>query len=120
VIRPLYDAKYEAVVSLNWGGKRDYATFFSSDPKAMLGIQLIPMSPTTASYLASYNGRITQQLSEARASGENGQQFDDYLLMYEALRGDGSSLLERAKALPDAAIDSANSRTYMYAWLMTR
>lgn len=113
-----YNAGYsKSVVSLNWGGKRDYATFFSSSPKAMLGIQLIPMSPTTASYLAPYGNRISQQLTEARNDQPDGQQFDDYLLMYQALTGNGSSLLSTAKALPDSAIDGANSRTYLYAWL---
>lgn len=33
------------VVSLNWGGKRDYETWFSAEPAARLGILLIPMSP---------------------------------------------------------------------------
>ena len=33
---------------LNWGGKRDYATWFSPEPAAMLGILCIPMSPASA------------------------------------------------------------------------
>ena len=33
------------IVALNWGGKRDYATWFCPDPNAMLGIQLIPDGP---------------------------------------------------------------------------
>ena len=35
------------VVAINWGGKRDYATWFSPEPSAMLGIQLIPMNPAS-------------------------------------------------------------------------
>ena len=37
------------MVSLNWGGKRDYATWFSPEPSAILGIQLIPMGPVQSS-----------------------------------------------------------------------
>jgi endoglucanase Acf2 len=105
------------IVSLNWGGKRDYATFFSAEPRAMLGILLLPMSPTTE-YMSRYDERITAQLKEARASGAAGQ-FDDYLLMYESLRG-VTDQLERAKQLPDTSIDDANSRSYLYAWIMSR
>lgn len=115
-----YNGGYDkSIAVLNWGGKRDYATFFSSSPKAMLGIQLIPMSPTTSSYLTQYKGKIPGQLKEARSDQSVGQQFDDYLLMYEALAGNGTSLIDQAKALPNATIDGANSRTYMYAWLLT-
>lgn len=116
-----YNAGYsKSIAVLNWGGKRDYATFFSSSPKAMLGIQLIPMSPTTASYLSGNSNRISQNLQEARAGQANGEQFDDYLLMYQALQGHGADLLNSAKALPDTVIDGANSRTYLYSWLLTR
>ena len=113
-----YNAGYDhSVVALNWGAKRDYATFFSAEPRAMLGIQLLPMSPTTQ-YMSQYGSRITEQLKEARALSDSGQ-FDDYLLMYESLRG-VTDQLDRAKKLPDTAIDSANSRSYMYAWIMSR
>ena len=45
---PEYD---HDIVALEWGGKRDYATWFSAEPSAMLGIQLIPMAPIAAHYL---------------------------------------------------------------------
>ena len=113
-----YNANFRySVVALNWGGKRDYSTFFSAEPRAMLGIQLLPMSPTTQ-YMSQYGERITEQLKEARAESASGQ-FDDYLLMYESLR-DVTDQLDRAKKLPDTAIDSANSRSYMYAWIMSK
>ena len=35
------------VLALNWGGKRDWATWFSAEPSAMLGIQLLPMGPVS-------------------------------------------------------------------------
>jgi endo-1,3(4)-beta-glucanase len=107
-----------SLVSLNWGGKRDYATFFSSQPAALLGIQLIPLNPTMLRQLQN-NGRIDSQIHEATSSGGYNQQFGDYLLMYTALQKQ-PGLLEKAKSLPDSFIDDANSRSYLYAWMISQ
>lgn len=108
------------IVAINWGGKRDYATWFSPDPNAMLGIQLIPMSPV-ATYLAGDPARIRANLAEATPNGYD-VQFGDYLLMYSALAGPADAARARAASstLPDASIDDADSRTYLLAWLATR
>ena len=107
-------AGYErGVVGIVWDGKLDYGTWFSPDPGAILGIQLLPMQPV-ADYLAGDPKRILANLAEA---GE-GTLFPDYRLMYEALaRGD--EVLERARDLPAASIDDGNSRSYLLAWIMT-
>ena len=105
-------------VSLNWGGKRDSATWFSADPAAKLGIQLIPMSPV-ADYLGGDPARIRQNLAEARSGGTG--LFADYLLMYEALAGGSATkLTQQAATIPDSGIDTADSRAYLTAWLATR
>lgn len=105
-------------VSLNWGGKRDSATWFSADPAAKLGIQLIPMSPV-AGYLGGDPARIRRNLAEAR-SAHTGL-FADYLLMYEALEGGSPAALSAsARSIPDSGIDSADSSAYLEAWLATR
>lgn len=41
---PVYSGYGHKIVALNWGGKRDYATWFSPEPAAMLGILLIPVA----------------------------------------------------------------------------
>lgn len=114
---PAFDG---SIVALNWGGKRDYATWFSPDPNAMLGIQLIPMSPVSG-YLGGDAKRIAANLAQATPGGY-GVQFGDYLLMYRALAGQVSAdrALRDAAALPDSAIDDADSRTYLLAWLASR
>lgn len=104
------------IAAINWSGKRDYATFFSPRPQAMLGIQLIPMSPGH-SYLTNANERIERQLAEATNNGNSyGGQFSDYLVMYLAL-DDINAARTREPEIADADIDSANSRTYLQAWL---
>ena len=108
------------VVGINWGDKRDYATWFSADPSAKLGIQLIPMSPASG-YLAGDPARIRKNLAEAAPNGYD-VSLGDYLLMYSALEGSAAATkaLTTARTLPDKYIDDADSRTYLLAWIMTR
>jgi endoglucanase Acf2 len=117
---PVYSGYPHGVVGINWGGKRDYATWFSADASAKLGIQLIPMSPAS-SYLAGDPGRIEQNIAAAAPSGYD-VALGDYLLMYSALEGpsQASSALATARTLPDKDIDDGDSRTYLMAWIMTR
>ena len=113
----VYDGYDHSIVALNWGSKRDYATWFSAEPAAKLGIQLIPMSPASA-YLSGDAERITENLDEGAALGYD-VQFGDYLLMYAALRGSDAAddALTQAQADPELPIDDANSRTYLLAFL---
>jgi endo-1,3(4)-beta-glucanase len=117
---PVYSGYQHSVVGINWGAKRDYATWFSADPNAKLGIQLIPMSPAST-YLAGDPARIAENLKQAVPNGYN-VALGDYLLMYSALEGpsQASAALATARTLPDKFIDDGDSRTYLMAWIMTR
>ncbi|HEX5728945.1 glycosyl hydrolase [Microbacterium sp.] len=114
---PVYDGYAHSIVALNWGSKRDYSTWFSAEPNAKLGIQLLPMAPAN-SYLAGDAERITENLAEATAGGY-GVQFGDYLLMYAALRGPeaAADAYTQVTADPSTPIDDANSRAYLLAFL---
>ena len=115
----VYDGFDHRVVSLNWGGKRDYGTWFSAEPAAMLGILVIPMSPAST-YLAGDPARIAANVAEA-TGGDFEQKFGDYLLMYAALGGEDQrrSALAAARKLDAKWIDDGNSRSYLLAWLMS-
>lgn len=106
-----YAGYQREVVGILWDGKVEYGTWFSADPGAILGIQLLPMQPV-ANYLRLDPERIRAQVAEAR----QGSLFADYVLMYEALAGD--DVLETARALPASSIDDGNSRSYLLAWVM--
>ena len=111
------------VVSLTWGGKRDHATWFSAAAAAPAGIELIPMPAVAASYVdAGGAAQIRRVLAEAVPDGRYDVQFGDYLLMYRALAGKGAAAeaLSAARNLPGAVIDSANSRSYLLAWITSR
>ncbi len=114
-----FDGFDHTMVSLNWGGKRDYATWFSPEPSAILGIQLIPMGPVQT-YLARGVDpqHIRDSVAEATPDGY-GVQFGDYLLMYRALAGadDAAQAWTEAIDLPDGSIDDGSSRAAMLAFI---
>jgi endoglucanase Acf2 len=105
------------ITVLNWGGKRDYATWFSPEPAAKLGILLLPMSPTST-YLRGDAEAIRANVAEAVGTRFD-QKFGDYLLMYAALAGpdDRDRAVEAARKLADGNLDDGMSRTYLMAWL---
>ncbi len=107
------------IVSLNWGGKRDYATWFSPDPAAILGIQLIPMGPVQRNVADGVDPQqIRDSVKEASPTGF-GVQFGGYLLEYLALAGadDAATAWKDAQALPDVAIDDGTSRAATLAFI---
>ena len=110
---PAFSAK---MVALNWGGKRDYATWFSPAPSAMLGIQLIPMGPY-AQYLAGDSARIKANLAEAAPTGY-GVEFGEYLTQYLAL-ADPAAARAQLSHLP-SVIDNGTTKAYVLAWVLSR
>ena len=109
-------------IGINWGNKRDGLTWFSPTAQAVLGIQLIPMSPSQRDYLAKVgNAGIDTGFSKATQDGGVTVPLGDYLLMYSALAGktQADKALAQAKVLPDSAIDNGNSRSYLMAYLMS-
>ena len=96
------------IVSIVWGGKREYATFFSDEPNAKLAIQLLPLSPTMQRVDTDYPEDIFKGTSWNTTYG-------DYILMASP-----DATLEDALSLPDAAIDDGNSRAYLYAYILSR
>ena len=115
---PVYEGFGHTVLPLNFGGKRDYATWFSPEPAAMLAILLIPVSPSS-DHLAGDPERIERNVAEATSTAGFNQTYGDYLLMYSALAGEEARVaaLEEARTLD--AVDDGNTRTYLLAWLMS-
>ena len=116
----VYSGYGHSIVSLNWGGKRDYATWFSAEPNAKLAILLLPMSPV-AGYLGGDPQRVSQNLSQGAPAGYD-VALGDYLIMYAAMAGpaQAAQAVKDAEKLPEKRIDDGNSRSYLLAWAMTR
>ena len=107
------------VVALNWGGKRDWATWFSPEPSAMLGIQLLPLGPAQLTVGRGVDpARIRASVKEAAPDGYD-VMFGGDLLGYLALAGpdDASSAWSELESLPDAAIDDGTSRAALLAFV---
>lgn len=116
---PVYAGYGHQISPLNFGGKRDYATWFSAEPAAAMAILVIPASPSS-DHLAGDPERIRANVAEAIATKGFDQQYGDYLLMYSALAGeqDRATALETARTVSDEAIDDGSTRTYLLAFLM--
>jgi len=109
-------------VGIEWGSKRDFATWFSAEPNAVVGIQLIPSPPAAMDYYeAVAPASVASAIDAARGEGA-GAQFGDYLLMYQAGQSgaEADSAWNAARALPDTSIDDANSRAYLLAWVASQ
>jgi len=103
------------VVGITFGGKRVYATWFSPDPSAMLGIQLIPMDPSMISFAEDKN--ITKTINATIQSDNYNVSLGDYILMYLSLTDP-----EKAAMLAQSQtnIDNGDSKTYMNAFIFSQ
>ena len=114
----LYDGYQHKIIGINWGGKRDFATFFSSNPAAVLGIQLIPMNPAMQ-VLKSEGNRIPVNISGVTINSNYNVQFGDYMLMYLSLINKNEAL-SKAYNFNQSYLDNANSKSYLLAWIMSQ
>jgi endoglucanase Acf2 len=115
----LPDGFEHQVVALNWGGKRDWATWFSPEPSAMLGIQLLPLGPAQLTVGRGVDpARIRASVEEAAPNGYD-VMFGGDLLGYLALAGpdDASRAWTELESLPDSAIDDGTSRAALLAFV---
>ncbi len=105
-------------VGIQWSSKRDFATWFSAEPSAIVGIQLIPLPPAAQEVFGSLEAHQLDALVRAGRAGGPPTQFGDYLLMAESMSPEAaSSAWESALELSPRAIDDGNSRSYMLAWI---
>ncbi|ROS23645.1 endoglucanase Acf2 [Cellulomonas sp. PhB150] len=115
----LPDGFAHEVVALNWGGKRDWATWFSPEPSAMLGIQLLPLSPAQLTAGVGVTpDKIRASVKEAAPDGYD-VMFGGDLLGYLALAGpdDASAAWTALESLPATAIDDGTSRSALLAFV---
>lgn len=117
---PVYDGFDHEISPLVFGGKRDYATWFSPEPAAALAILLIPVSPSS-DQLRGDPERIRANVAEGIGDLGFAQPYGDYVLMYSALAGEEERLqaLEVARAMDWALIDDGNTYSYLLAWLLS-
>ncbi|MCA1782575.1 MAG: glycosyl hydrolase [Dermatophilaceae bacterium] len=108
----------QPVVSLNWQGKRDFATFFSAEPSAIVGIQLIPMNPTQLDYLGK-RPEAVQALSDAVPSQQPSAPLADYVVLARALV-DPAGAAEALAAYGAGDVDGGTSLSYATALVLSQ
>lgn len=94
------------IVSLVWGGKRDYATWFSGDPMHIQGIQWLPITPAS-----TYLGRLPGHEARMRDLGLSSalaatHEWGDLYIAYLSYHDPVEALRNLDLAVPRQAIKS--------------
>ena len=115
----IYNGYNHNIVSINWSGKRDYATFFSPKPSAIFGIQLLPMNPFMQQHFREENNSSAKVTKALGGSKNYDQTFGDSILLYDSLTDgfESEKATEIVTSLSPENIDGALSKTYLSAWL---
>lgn len=112
----LFPAGYEQTcAALIWGGKTDYATWFSAEPEHTHGIILLPIQSGSL-YLGlypEYVKRNLQGLAKLRGSTD-WKHWHETLWAYEAL-GDADNAMRRFEAAAEKV--SVHARPHVYHWI---
>ncbi len=107
------------MAALLWGGKKDYATWFSAEPSAKVGIQVLPAAPAQLAYLRSVGAaQLTTLANTALANGISGKPLVDWSLALTSLADPARAQAGYAQ-LADGDIDNGDTRSYLYAVLHT-
>ncbi len=92
-----------------WGGKVDYATFFSGEDLKIQGIQHLPFTPGST-YLSQSKSVVTD------LNGKFDESWLDIAYMYRGIKQGITVAPENT--LKTITIDDGNSRSNMYVWLL--
>ncbi|WP_299087217.1 glycosyl hydrolase [uncultured Microbacterium sp.] len=108
-----------SIVSLSWSDKRDYATWFSAEPSAILGIQLLPLGPVSLEYLADDPERVAANVADAGGGAAFAGPLGDSVAQYAALSGpEGLAAAESwAASVSRDDLDDGSSLSGVLAWL---
>jgi len=116
---PVYDGYGHTIAPLNFGGKRDYATWFSPEPAAALAILVLPLSPSS-DHLADDPGRVARNVAEGTATAGFDQTYGDYLIGYSALAGEDAraTALAAVRSFDRDRLDDGLTYGYLLAWVL--
>ena len=114
---PRYPNYKHSLLSLIWGGKSEFGTWFSGEPEAKLGIELLPFT-AGSEYLKQINSKIIDK-HLAETDFPKHKLFFDQLLMYQAI-ADPQKALELFSGITDKDIDGGNSKSFLYAWIISQ
>jgi hypothetical protein len=107
------------MASVLWGGKKDYATWFSAEPSAIIGIQALPAAPAQLAYLKTVGTAQLARLADAAVGGGiSGKPLVDWSIALTSL-GDQNGARAAYAQLADTDIDNGDTRSFLFALLHT-
>ncbi|MGB2808195.1 MAG: glycosyl hydrolase [Sedimentisphaerales bacterium] len=109
------DGYTQQSAALIWGGKTDFATWFSGKPEHIVGINLLPIQSGSL-YLGLYPDYVRRNL-KGLADLRGGYEWQDWreiLWMYEALH-DPDNAMKRFRAATE--LKDPCARAYAYHWI---
>lgn len=103
--------------SLIWGGKTDYATWFSGEPEHIHGIILLPIQSGSV-YLGLYPDYVKSNLDGLadRRGSDQWRRWPEIFWMYEALESPDAAI-RRFDARGDRV--NAQERPFVYHWIQS-
>jgi len=104
------------IVSISWSDKRDYATWFSAEPSAILGIQAVPLGPVTLDYLGGDPERVAENVADAGDTAFTGA-LGDYVQGYSALAGAAAADAAASAFAERTEFDDGWSKALALAWV---
>ncbi len=115
---PIYDAPFRNrhVVGVLWSTKVDFGTFFSADPAAIFGIQLLPFTPVSELLLDPVWIEDAASDLAAAAKATESEGFAGFLHMARAIVSPQAA----ADIGELESFDDGNSRANTLYWLATR
>ncbi|WP_312676517.1 glycosyl hydrolase [Microbacterium sp.] len=112
----LPEAFAHSIVSLTWSAKRDYATWFSADPSAILGIQTMPLGPVSLQYLGRDPARVARNVADAGDAAFTGP-LGDYVQGYAALASRAGAEAAATAFAERTEFDDGWSKALALAWV---
>jgi len=111
----------EVALGMIWGGKGDFATWFSADIDCIHGINWLPFTPATIS-LGRFPGYVKKSFDRVVAQRKGGGDFTtgwgDLVIMFGALN-DANAAATYIDANPNCKLEGGNTHAFMYQWIHT-
>ncbi|MEN9328724.1 MAG: hypothetical protein RI947_1532 [Candidatus Parcubacteria bacterium] len=112
----IYSKPYEhRIASIVWGGKVDFATWFSDSTNMKYGIQLLPFTPAST-YLAGLPSFANYEEDFADSKGDVGKEWGDLFVMWKAMYNPEEAMTMKDKV---TKFEGNNTRSNFLHFLYT-
>jgi endoglucanase Acf2 len=111
----------QVALGMVWGGKGDFATWFSGDIDCIHGINWLPFTPASI-YMGRFPEYVkknhTRIVEKRKGGGDYNTGWGDLVCMFSALY-DADAAARYIDAVPNCKLEGGNSHAFMYHWIYT-